>query len=340
MKIGIVIIGRNEGERLRQCFYSVLRQTPRIVYVDSGSTDGSVELARSLSVEVVELDLSFPFTAARARNAGLDQLIKVYPELEFVQFVDGDCEVVSGWLETAYQTLINHPEIAVVCGRLRERFPNASIYNRLCDLEWHTPVGEAKACGGNAMMRVVALRQVEGFNTTLIAGEEPELCYRLRQQGWKIWRLDAEMALHDAAMTTFGQWWKRSIRGGWAIAEGKAMYANSAEAYKAKENFSGWLWGFMIPFLSLSLIFPTRGFSLVLWLAYPYLLLRIYQYRKNQFGNDAETALLYASLITLSKFPQFIGQAKYYLSRWSKQPATLIEYKAQPRQQEQTSRKT
>ena len=332
--VGVIVIGRNEGERLIRCFESLQKTVSAIVYVDSGSTDHSVQVAQNRNIQVIELDTSIPFTAARARNTGFEHLLKLFPTSELVQFVDGDCEVVSGWLETAYNYLHHHPEVAVVCGRRRERFPDASIYNRLCDLEWNTPIGEAKACGGDSMMRVSAFKQVEGFNPSLIAGEEPELCYRLRQQGWKIWRLDAEMTRHDAAMTKFSQWWKRCIRGGWAIAQGKAMYGNTPEAYKAKENFSGWLWGFIIPFLSLSLSFPSRGFSIMLWLGYPYLLWRIYQYRRKQFENDSETAFLYASLTTLSKFPQFIGQAKYYLSKWSQQPATLIEYKSQPQQQQ------
>src|SRR5262249_30270274 len=160
-----------------------------IVYVDSGSTDDSVAFARSRGVEVVELDMSIPFTAARARNEGLDRLLKVDPEVHFVQFVDGDCEVQQGWLQKAEQTLQSETAVAVVCGRRRERFPQSSIYNRLCDMEWDTPIGEAGACGGDAMMRVPALRQVGGYRASLIAGEEPELCTRLRGAGWKVLRL-------------------------------------------------------------------------------------------------------------------------------------------------------
>ncbi|NES24118.1 MAG: glycosyltransferase family 2 protein, partial [Symploca sp. SIO3E6] len=182
-QVGLVVIGRNEGERLRQCLLSVTGKVAHIVYVDSGSTDGSVEMARSLGVEVVPLDLSIPFTAARARNEGFAHLLQSYPEIEFVQFVDGDCEIVEGWLVHAQQELESQPEVAVVCGRRRERFPEETIYNKLCDIEWDTPVGEAKACGGDSMMRTKAFQQVEGFNPTLIAGEEPELCVRLRTQG-------------------------------------------------------------------------------------------------------------------------------------------------------------
>lgn len=196
-QIGVVAIGRNEGNRLKECLLSVLGEGITVVYVDSGSTDGSVALARSLNVHVVELDLSIGFTAARARNAGFEHLLQVNPSIEFVQFVDGDCRVVQGWLQRAANEMVAHPEVVVVCGRRREEFPQNSIYNRLCDIEWDTPVGEAKACGGDAMMRVSALKQVGGFNPSLIAGEEPELCVRLRQNGGKIMRINAEMTCHS-----------------------------------------------------------------------------------------------------------------------------------------------
>ncbi|PNW65191.1 UNVERIFIED_CONTAM: glycosyl transferase, partial [Euhalothece sp. KZN 001] len=282
-KIGVVVIGRNEGERLIRCFQSLQKSVSAIVYVDSGSTDGSVEEARKRNIEVVVLDTSIPFTAARARNTGFDALLDRFPHLDFVQFVDGDCEVVSGWLEAASNYLVNHSQIAVVCGRRRERFPEKSIYNRLCDLEWDTPVGEAKACGGDAMMRVVAFQEVKGFNSNLIAGEEPELCYRLRQQGWKIWRLDAEMTRHDAEMTKFSQWWKRNVRAGYAYAGGSWLHGHEAERYKVKETKSNWLWGTIIPVLLIGNLWWTRGFSLILLIVYPVLAYKIFRYQQQVY---------------------------------------------------------
>lgn len=212
---GAVAIARNEGERLKNCLRSLTAACPSVVYVDSGSTDGSVEFARSLGVDVVELDLSKPFSMARARNAGIARLRARWPEVTRVQLVDGDCELVDDWLPKAHAWLDAHPETAVVCGRRRERFPEKSIYNRLCDLEWNTPVGPAKSCGGDAMMRMEAVAKVGGYNEALIAGEEPELCLRLRQAGWGIDRIDAEMTRHDAAILTFASWWKRTVRGGY-----------------------------------------------------------------------------------------------------------------------------
>ncbi len=213
--LGAVAIARNEGERLQRCLRSLAGQCAAVVYVDSGSSDGSVEFARSLGVDVVELDMSKPFSMARARNAGFARLRALQPGLRLVQFVDGDCELDAGWLPAACAWLEQHPETVAVCGRRRERFPEASVYNRLCDLEWNTPAGRVRSCGGDVLMRAEAFAAAGGFNEALIAGEEPELCLRLRQAGGFIDRIDVEMTRHDAAIRSFGAWWKRTLRGGY-----------------------------------------------------------------------------------------------------------------------------
>lgn len=216
--LGIVVIGRNEGERLRKCLSSTPDGIP-VVYVDSASTDHSIEIARSRRAEVVILDLSIPFTAARARNVGFARLAELAQGLAYVQFIDGDCELDPSWLATARGFLQSNSPVAAVCGRRRERFPEHSIYNGFCDDEWNTPVGVTKACGGDVLVRASAFSDVGGFDAALIAGEEPELCSRLRGSGWQIWRLDAPMTIHDAAMYRFAQWWKRALRSGYGYAQ-------------------------------------------------------------------------------------------------------------------------
>lgn len=327
--VGLVIIGRNEGDRLRRCLLSALEQANTIVYVDSGSTDSSIDMAQSLGVEVVRLDLSTPFTAARARNAGFSRLLEINRQIEFVQFVDGDCEIFPNWLQSAQKVLATHPELAVVCGRRRERFPQKTIYNRLCDLEWDTPVGEATACGGDAMMRVSAFERVQGYNPNLIAGEEPELCVRLRRQGWKILRMDADMTLHDAAMTRFSQWWKRSLRGGHAYAEGAWLHGNSPERHWVKESKSIWFWGLIIPLVALLGIPFTQGWSLLLLLGYPLMAYKIYSYVKQRNYSQQDT-IIYTISCLLCKFPQVQGQIQFHVNRLLKRDIHLIEYKNPP----------
>lgn len=325
-RVGCVVIGRNEGERLVRCLDSLVGRAAHIVYVDSGSTDGSVPMAESKGVAVVALDMTKPFTAARGRNAGFERLMADHPELELVQFVDGDCEVVAGWIERAAARLMERSELAVVCGRRRERHPEESVYNALCDLEWDTPVGDAKACGGDAMMRVSAFRQVGGFDGTLIAGEEPELCFRLREAGWKIERLDAEMTLHDAAITRFEQWWKRNVRTGHAYAEGAHLHGISPERYYVRENLKILAWGAVLPTIAITGAVPTLGASLLLLGGYPLNIARIYA-RTRGHGMPDKVALAYAVAMVMVKFPEVQGIAKYWRGRIQGVRSRIIEYK-------------
>jgi GT2 family glycosyltransferase len=336
--LGAVVIGRNEGERLARCLSSLAGCADRIVYVDSGSRDRSVALARESGAEVVELDRSTPFTAARARNAGFRRLVELTPPLELVQFVDGDCEVQPGWIEVASAYLRAHPDVVVVCGRRRERAPEASAYNRLADLEWDTPIGEADACGGDAMVRATAFRAVAGFDAALIAGEEPELCYRLRQAGGRIVRLDREMTLHNAAMHRFGQWWRRSARAGHAYAECAYLHGCEPERFRVREVASILAWGAAVPALAIAGAWATRGASLALLGVYALLLARVYA-RRRQHGDAGGEALLYAGATVFGKFAQLQGVVQFSWNRLVRGRRTsLIEYKTEARSRPDRSR--
>lgn len=319
--LGAVLIGRNEGERLVRCLASVAGRAERIIYVDSGSTDGSVAAAQAAGAEVVELDMAKPFTAARARNAGLEKL-STDPAIEYIQFIDGDCELQPAWLITAQAFLKSNPRAAVVAGRLRERFPEASLYNRLCDAEWNTPIGQTKSCGGIAMMRRAALSEVGGYNPALIAGEEPELCIRLSAKGWEIWRIDHEMALHDAAMTRFSQWWKRTRRGGHAAAEGMALHGSGPERLGVAMTRRALLWGLALPVLTLLLTLLISPWALLLLLAYPAQTLRLAQ----RYGGT-RAAWEQAIFLTIGKFAESAGVVEYWGRRLMGRQAGIIEYK-------------
>ena len=321
--IGVVVIGRNEGERLRRCLGSLLARAPWVVYVDSGSTDGSAEMAAAMGATVHALDLRQPFTAARARNAGVARLQALAPGLAFIQFVDGDCEVDRHWLGTARAFLEVHVDVAAVGGRRRERHPERSVYNRLCDMEWDTPVGEAKACGGDVMMRAAALQQVVGYRDDLIAGEEPELCVRLRAKGWKVWRLDAEMTLHDAAMTRFGQWWMRCLRAGFAYAEGVRLHGAPPERHWVREMRSALIWGAAMPVLLLGCSVLLGPAVLLAFAIYPLQVLRL---ALRATGSD-RVRWARAVFLVAGKLPEAFGVIKSWCQRALGRLPTVIEYK-------------
>lgn len=322
-KLAVVSIGRNEGERFRRCLHSISTQTKQHVYVDSGSTDDSVRAADSMGVEVVMLDMALPFTAARARNEGFRRALQVFPRVEYVQFIDGDCELFPGWLENAVAFLEQNHEVAIVCGRRRERFPENSIYNMLCDAEWNTPVGESRYCGGDALVRVNAFESVRGFRANLIAGEEPELCVRLRAAGWRVWRLDQDMTSHDAAMMRFGQWWKRSLRAGYAFAEGAHLHGKPPERHWVTESRRAMIWGLAIPLITVGLTAVYGGWAVALLLVYPLQVCRL----ALSGGGSEYVDWLKALFLVLGKFPEATGHLKYYSALVAGKSIRLIEYK-------------
>jgi GT2 family glycosyltransferase len=309
-----VVIGRNEGARLIACLQSLTGQVRRIVYVDSGSTDGSVAQATAMGAEVVPLDMSLPFTAARARNAGLARLQDDPPVL--VQLLDGDCAIQPGWLNVASAAFADHPAAVVICGRRRERFPAASVWNGLADQEWDTPIGRAKACGGDALMLYSAIMAVGGYREDLIAGEEPELCLRLARNEGEIWRIDAEMTLHDAALTRMSQWWRRCRRAGHAFAEGTALHGAGPERHWRGETRRALFWGAALPvaIVLAGLIHPAGW---LLLLIYPLQVLRIAR----------SGGVTWAFWITLAKFAEAQGALGYWFDRLRGRRKGLIEYK-------------
>lgn len=313
-RVAAILIGRNEGARLVAALASIPPSVGPVIYVDSGSTDGSVAAATAAGATVVRLDMRHPFTAARARNEGVAALGTA--RADYVQFMDGDCTLSPGWIDTASAFLDTNPQAAVVCGRRRERHPEASVYNRLCDAEWHTRIGKARACGGDALMRRDAFSAVGGFNPRLIAGEEPELCVRLRAAGWQVWRIEAEMTLHDAAMTRFAQWWKRCRRAGHAYAEGAALHGAPPERHFVIETRRAILWGGVLPLAAL-LGTAINPWSMMLLLAYPAQVARL----------SRRLGLTRAAFLTLGKLPEAMGVAEYWLRRLAGRPTGLIEYK-------------
>jgi glycosyltransferase involved in cell wall biosynthesis len=324
MAVALVVIGRNEGERLRRCLESATPQVNNVVYVDSGSTDGSLELAAQFGAQIVSLDAVQPFTAARARNAGAALAVEGKQHVRYIQFVDGDCELVSGWLAEAMEFLESYPDVVAVCGRRRERFPERSIYNRLCDLEWDTPVGQARAFGGDVMIRSAAFQNAGGYRSDLIAGEDPELAIRLRQAGGQVWRIDIDMTLHDAAMTRFSQWWRRSVRAGYAYALGASIHGAPPERHWVRESRRSWIWGFVI---------PTLGFMGAL-MGYFYLVLAVIFLFLTQWlrlfvncRGSLSLSLASATFLVIGKFAEVTGQVRFLWHRIVHHRSRLIEYK-------------
>lgn len=315
--LGAVAIGRNEGERLKACLRSLVPLCDRVVYVDSGSRDDSVAFARGLGVRVVELDRNIPFTAARARNAGAEALL-AGGDLDLVQFVDGDCRVEAGWLEAGIIAMQAEPGLGLVTGWRAEIHPEATVYNQMCEVDWHRPAGPIETSGGDMMVRVAAFRQVGGFDPGLIAGEDPEFSLRLGKAGWRLERLPVRMTWHDADMTRFGQWWQRTVRTGHCFAEIGRMHP----PHFRRELQRIWLYGLALPLVFLLGLFTSPWISVAVAAVYA---LSFVKTLKGLRGRPM--AATQAALLTLAKVPNLFGVLTYHRRRRSGEAARLIEYK-------------
>ena len=314
--LGIVIIGRNEGERLRACFDSIEQHELPTVYVDSGSTDDSVELAKQYQATVVELDMSVPFSAARARNMGYQKLLEEKPQTSHIQFIDGDCELTKDWIAAARRAFSGNPRLAVVVGHLLEKFPDKTLYNKLCALEWRSPPGQISdgGFGGISMIRSSVLVELGGFNPLAIVGEEAELGGRIIIAGDQIEKIEHVMAKHDANMTTFRQWWKRATRGGQAIGYRFDLGGQDTPAEVKHEKRRTLFWGFFLPAIIILGLIPTRGLSLLLSSGYILLGYRVYKGRK-RMGDSSQDAKLYAHYNLLSNFACLVGLVRHNLNK-------------------------
>jgi glycosyltransferase involved in cell wall biosynthesis len=327
-RTGIVVIGRNEGERLLACLASLQHTGCVIVYVDSGSSDDSARRAVPHCEQVIELNRSRPFSAARARNEGFAALTQAHPGLEYVQFIDADCTLLPGWLQAASHALDEEPLRSVVVGPLAERRPEASIYNRMCALEWKSSPGDMHnfgSLGGIMLVRATSFASLGGFNDRVIAGEDSEFGVRVDQAGWKVTKIACPMATHDADIRRFSQWWRRAVRSGHAIGQRFSLNGRGPARDCAHERRSLLLWACAVPITILVLAPATRGWSLLLAGGYLWLGQRIARYRRGQGDNPAD-ARLYASFVVIGKFAEALGFAKFHLNRIADR-YRIIEYK-------------
>jgi GT2 family glycosyltransferase len=328
--VAVVVIGRNEGDRLDRSLSSVSGQ--RIVYADSGSTDGSPERAGAAGAEVIILSPEGGYSAARGRNAGIERLIDD-PDIAYIQMLDGDCALEPGWIEAAAAALDADPRLGAVIGRLRERDPETTIYGWMCDLEWEVPAGPVLVFGGSVMLRADAIRGSGFYHAEMIAGEDPDFALRLGEAGWSIACLEAPMAVHDSAMVSFEQWWRRTMRAGHAFGELAARHPGPWGRSFRRSRSRILFWAGLLPLtllagLRLTLVEDVRW----AWLIVAVLALFAGQFARvawreaRHHGRKRGMALSFFFLV--GKYAELIGLLKYdFALRRGRQPA-LIEYKA------------
>lgn len=329
MQLAVVIIGRNEGARLERCLRSVLAMQPlpvelEIIYVDSASTDGSPARAATLGAQVITVYPERP-AAAIGRNAGWRAATA-----PLILFLDGDTILHPDFVHVAAQHLAD-PKVAIVWGHRRELYPQVSIYQRVLDLDWVYPPGISEFCGGDALMRRSVLEEVGGYDPLLIAGEEPEMCQRIRSRGYTILHIDQPMTLHDLAITRWAQYWRRAVRAGHAYAEVSTRLKNTAYPLWQREARKNLLHaGVLIGLFAVASVASVaiQSSILVLLSIGVFLVLSVRSAWKSRWkSNDLFTLGLYGLHSQFQQIPIAVGQLTFYYHRWRGRQRQLIEYK-------------
>lgn len=232
--ISFVIIGLNVERFIRGCVTSIYAQTLynsdwEIIYVDSSSSDKTLELVREFNnITIVHLDDEKP-NAAKARNAGWK-----IAKYNWVHFLDADSYLKPDWIGSIHREMQGKQ---ILSGGLVEREPHKNYFHEMADLDWQQSLGnisgntaaKSKSFGGNVMIKKEILLETGGFNEDLFAGEDSDLSYRIREKGYSIYFFPKIMASHDIQTGNMKSYTKRIFRTG-------IVYTSLAVKYMGKKE--------------------------------------------------------------------------------------------------------
>ena len=311
--VTFVVIGFNEAGCIGACLQSAIDSqlpagvTSEVIYVDGGSRDDSVAIAGAIpGVRVLGGDR--PRRAAENRNVGL-----AHAGGRFVQFVDGDMVLDPQWAATAFEYLLEHPNVGIVYGRLREVNPGR-LYQAM-QHDWAPVTGEVAYCGGAAMHRREVLEKVGGFPEDVKYGEEPYMCWRIRrEQKVSIVQLEALMALHDLGHRSLRDYWRQNVRNGAAYIEIATRCFRSDERLWLREVFSivGWNLVILVWFLALVVgPWPVR----IVALSVMALVLGRKAYQALRMGMPPDVCIVFAVHTYAAKLPLGWGLLRWTMRR-------------------------
>ncbi|MGL1933086.1 MAG: glycosyltransferase [Desulfotalea sp.] len=329
--IDCVVIGVNAAATLKRCLESITacnypEEQLHIIYVDGGSHDSSISIAQAISgVTVIALQPEFP-TPGLGRNAGWQE-----GKSPFVQFLDSDTILNPEWLQKAVTTM--EGDLAAVKGNREEMHPKDSVFNWIGSLEWNGRPGESESFGGDVLVRRQALEESQGYDEELVGGEDPELSRRMRMSGWRILHLNTAMTLHDLAMTTIQQYWKRAYRAGYAFAAVIDRFTDSPTSFWQKElrrivvrggGFVGLsLLGFVCLFISFfeigALLVAVISFAMGLFLLLFPRIFRVKYFQKDK-NITLSQAKIYAWHCSFVVVPDIFGVCRFHLGKFFNKP--------------------
>ncbi|HOF40052.1 MAG TPA: glycosyltransferase family A protein [Candidatus Hydrogenedentes bacterium] len=310
--MSFVVIGYNEAATLKACLESVKTANLdgfswELIYVDGGSTDDSMEIARETGVNLL-LGGEMRRRAAENRNLGLSAA-----RGRLVQFIDGDMTLSPDWPRTAAQFLSENEAVAAVCGNLEESAPG--VFYAALQIDWAQREGEIRHCGGAAMYVAGLLREAGAFPTEVAYGEEPLLCWRLRNiLGRKIYQINQTMARHNLDFRGLRDYWRRNVRCGQTYAEIAAICWRTPDPLWRRECLTNAGWALLMFGALAGLIIGTTGLRVSILAVAGCVLARKFAQTRMK-GHAAGVSLMYAVHSYFSKLSIAWGELRWVLRR-------------------------
>jgi glycosyltransferase involved in cell wall biosynthesis len=199
-KLSIVLIGRNEEQFISKSIESALScrklfPDTEIVFVDSASTDRSIEIAMNYPIRIIQLRPEWRLCVAAGRYLGF-----LHSHGEYVLFCDGDAQLEPNWVDQAIQFMDTNAEYGGVAGVLDEEYVDryGTRHGGATNVFGQNLLSVRQDCkllGGIAMYRLKAMQLAGPVNPHLPTAEDHELCMRIRNQGFKLARIQGRMAV-------------------------------------------------------------------------------------------------------------------------------------------------
>ena len=218
MKCSVIILNWNGAEMLRTYLPSVVANTANadVIVADNGSTDNSLEVLKTEfpTVKTILLDRNYGF--AEGYNRAIDQV-----DSEYVVLLNSDVETPEGWLRPLLDYMDAHAEVAAVQPKIRswrkkDYFEHAGAaggylnalgypycrgrrvwgveqdkgqYDTVVNIDWTT--------GACMCVRTQVYKDLGGLDASFFAHmEEIDLCWRMRNKGWKLACVPQSMVYH------------------------------------------------------------------------------------------------------------------------------------------------
>lgn len=181
----------NEEATIIKCLDAVVAEMgeyDEVIVLDNGSTDNSINLVKSYyKVQLLEMPR---ITIAGLRNAGAR-----YAQGDVLAFIDADCVICSGWRNHVVNTFEIYD---IAASGSKYALPENSCW---IEKAWFSQKRTAAGVisyinSGNLAVKKTAFNMIGGFNEKLITGEDAELGWRLKVNGFVVFENPDVKAIH------------------------------------------------------------------------------------------------------------------------------------------------